>query len=91
MSIRAQISVYPLEQSELEPAITAVWKALANQGLTYQPGLMSTSLEGGPDQVFAGLRDAFEAACEYGGTVMVITLSNVCPSAPPPEVGTGHD
>ncbi len=90
MSVSAQVSVYPMGQSELEPAIEAVWKVLASHGLSYQPGSMSTDLEGETDQVFAALRDAFEAACDYGGTVMVITVSNVCPSGPSPTMGTAH-
>ncbi len=90
MSIQAQVSVYPLGQNELEPAIEAVWKALASHRLAYQPGSMSTGLQGEPGQVFAGLRDGFKAACDYGGTVMVITVSNICPAAPPPEVGVVH-
>jgi uncharacterized protein YqgV (UPF0045/DUF77 family) len=90
MSIQAQVSVYPLGQSELAPAVEAVWEAFESHGLSYQSGSMSTSLEGKSDQVFAGLRDAFEAACEYGGTVMVITVSNACPARQPPKVGPVH-
>lgn len=90
MSVSAQVSVYPLGQSELDPAIEAVWKAFKSHGLTYQTSSMSTQLEGESGQVFAALQGAFAAASEYGGTVMVITVSNICPPAAPPKVGTVH-
>ncbi|MBM4431484.1 MAG: hypothetical protein FJ026_14240 [Chloroflexi bacterium] len=79
MLVSAQVSPYPLGQSDLSPAIQAVWKAFANHKLVYQSGSMSTVLEGEAATVFAALRDAFQAAAEYGGTVMAITVSNACP------------
>ena len=90
MSVSAQVSVYPLGQGELDPAIEAVWRAFESHGLTYRPGSMSTLLEGNSGELFAALQDAFEAASKYGGTLMVITVSNVCPPAPLPDVGTAH-
>jgi len=88
MAISAQVSLYPLGQSDLWPAIKAVWQALEKHGLGYRPGPMSTLLEGEEEAVFAALRDAFQAAAEHGSTVMVVTLSNACPplSSLPAEV-----
>ena len=85
----AQISLYPLGQSDLAPAIEAVWKALRSHGLSPQPGAMSTLVEGSDQTVFAAMRDAFADATQYGGAVMVVTVSNVCPA--PPERRQPHD
>jgi uncharacterized protein YqgV (UPF0045/DUF77 family) len=90
MTVSAHVSVYPLGQGELVPAIEAAWKAFKSHGLTYRPGSMSTQLEGNSGELFAALQDAFEAASKCGGTVMVITVSNICPPAPLPDVGTAH-
>lgn len=80
MEISAQVSLYPLGQSDLSPAIEAVWEALRGQGLEPQPGTMSTLVQGDDEVVFAALRDAFAGAAQFGGAVMVVTVSNICPS-----------
>jgi uncharacterized protein YqgV (UPF0045/DUF77 family) len=79
MEISAQVSLYPLGQSDLAPAIDAVWKALHAHGLAAQPGTMSTLVQGDDGTVFEALREAFAGATQYGGAVMVVTVSNVCP------------
>jgi uncharacterized protein YqgV (UPF0045/DUF77 family) len=80
MVVRAQLSVYPLRQARLHPAIDAVWAALADHGLQSEPGPMSTLTSGEVDAVFAALRDAFARAAESGPVVMVATLSTACPT-----------
>ena len=90
MGVTAQVSVYPLGQTQLEPAIEAVWEVLRARGLHYQAGTMSTRLEGNEETVFAALRDAFQAAAQFGGMVMTITISNACPRLPPPQETASH-
>ena len=87
MGVTAQVSVYPLGQTQLGRAIEAVWEVLRARGLHYQAGPMSTRLEGNEETVFAALRDAFQAAAQFGGTVMTVTISNACPplQSPPPR------
>ena len=80
MGVTAQVSVYPLGQAQLEPAIEAVWGVLRAHGLHYQAGPMSTRVEGSEETVFAALREAFQAAAQFGGTVMTVTISNACPA-----------
>lgn len=80
MQLSAQVSLYPLGQSNLAPAIEAVWEALRAHGLSPQPGAMSTLVLGDDQTLFAALREAFANAAKYGGAVMVITISNVCPA-----------
>lgn len=81
--VSAQVSIYPLGQDHLSPAIDAAWKAFAAQGVRSLPGPMSTLLEGEENAVFSALREAFRAACAHGGTVMTVTLSNACPAVGP--------
>jgi uncharacterized protein YqgV (UPF0045/DUF77 family) len=79
MSVSAQISVYPLRQEHLGPAIEAVRGALEDRGLAPEVGPMSTLVSGETDAVFAALRDAFERAAGSGPVAMVLTVSNACP------------
>ena len=90
MAVSAQVSVYPLGQSDLSSAIDAVCAAFRAHGLRYKIGSMSTWLEGDEQAVFAALRDAYQAAAEYGGTVMVITVSNACPPTAGQKAVAGH-
>jgi len=87
MQVSAQVSLYPLSQSDLGPPIEAVWQALRSHGLSIEPGAMSTVVQGDDQTVFAALRDAFADATQYGGAVMVVTVSNVCPIAPAESKG----
>lgn len=79
MVISAQISVYPLRQERLSPAIEAVSQALAKAGLHPEVGPMSTLVTGEAEAVFAALYEAVLAAAATGHVVMTVTLSNACP------------
>jgi uncharacterized protein YqgV (UPF0045/DUF77 family) len=79
MVIRAQISVYPLRQTHLAPAVDVVLAELAARGLQTEAGPMSTLVSGEADTVFAALRDAFTHVAVSGDVVMVVTFSNACP------------
>ena len=75
----AQISVYPLRQNRLGPAIDMVRAALISHGLAPQVGAMSTIVVGEDTVVFAALGEAFAKAAELGHVVMTVTVSNACP------------
>ncbi len=78
-TISAQISLYPLRQEHLSPAIAMVTDALTAHGLQVQVGPMSTQVTGPADAVFASLQEAFVHAANVGQVVMTITVSNACP------------
>ena len=80
MSISAQISVYPLRQQQLGPAIETVRLALEGGGLEPEVGPMSTLVRGDADKIFAALREAFDRTAAAGDVAMVLTLSNACPA-----------
>ncbi len=79
MIARAQISIYPLRQDRLGPAVEIVRTALAVHGLEPQVGAMSTVVVGEDAVVFAALAEAFAKAGETGEVVMTVTVSNACP------------
>ncbi|MEA3345943.1 MAG: YkoF family thiamine/hydroxymethylpyrimidine-binding protein [Chloroflexota bacterium] len=77
--ISAQVSLYPLRQLELGPAIRAAWRIFDEHGLEVERGAMSTVVWGEEEAVMGALREAFDWAGREGEVVMVITLSNACP------------
>ncbi len=79
MIASAQISIYPLRQSRLGPAIEAVRAALMAHGLAPEIGPMSTIVVGEDAAIFAALGEAFAKAAESGHVVMTATVSNACP------------
>lgn len=82
-SVSAQISVYPIRQPHLTPAIRAVAQALERQDLVPEVGPMSTFVVGDADRIFAALREGFERAGAMGPTALVVTISNACPPPDP--------
>jgi uncharacterized protein YqgV (UPF0045/DUF77 family) len=79
MIVRAQVSLYPLRQSHLSPAIQSLGDAFAATGLIPETGAMSTLVTGEADLVFEALRRGFSQAAANGQVVMVVTLSNSGP------------
>ncbi|HVO24617.1 MAG TPA: YkoF family thiamine/hydroxymethylpyrimidine-binding protein [Candidatus Margulisiibacteriota bacterium] len=77
--VSAQISIYPLRQAHLSPAVDAVWQALKGQGLQPDVGPMSTVVTGEVAVVFAALQEAYGRAAAAGHVVMAVTISNACP------------
>jgi len=79
MTISAQVSLYPLRQTELSPPIDSTLQVFEKYQLLYEKGEMSTLVHGEPEQIFKALKEAFEKAAEVGDVSMVITISNACP------------
>jgi uncharacterized protein YqgV (UPF0045/DUF77 family) len=79
MDVSAQISLYPLRQDHLSPAIREMQDALSSAGLDVTPGPMSTLVTGDGAAVFDALKISFLRAAETGHVVMTATLSNACP------------
>lgn len=77
--IMAQVSIYPLREKKIGPAIEKAWEIFQHHGLEVQPGPMSTRLIGTEDAVFAALQDAFLTTGRGTDVVMVAAFSNTCP------------
>jgi uncharacterized protein YqgV (UPF0045/DUF77 family) len=81
MFISAQVSLYPLRQQSLSPAIDRTLAVFRSRDLQVAPGPMSSVVSGEDDVLFAALKEAFRAACAGGDVVMAVTFSNACPVA----------
>lgn len=79
MHVSAQISLYPLRQDHLSPAIQEMQDALRVSGLDVAPGPMSTMVSGDGATVFDALKSAFLRTAATGHVVMTATISNACP------------
>ena len=79
IGIAAQVSLYPLRQESLSPAIEEAPRIFREHCLEVQPGAMSTMIMGDDQKVFSALREAFSRVAEQGHVVMVVTVSNACP------------
>ena len=75
-----QLSLYPLRQAHLRPAIQAAVRAAAGAGVELTVGRLSSFASGDEEAVFAAVRAAFVAARSFGPTVLVVTLSSGLPS-----------
>jgi len=79
MVVSAQISLYPLRQDHLSPAIREMQDVLVAAGLDVAPGPMSTMVTGDGVAVFDALKESFLRAAATGHVVMTATVSNACP------------
>ena len=78
-TISAQVSLYPLRQAHLGPAISKVAQVLHASGLDVRPGATSTVVVGECDKIFDSLNASFKSAAALGDVVMVVSVSNCCP------------
>lgn len=79
IGIAAQVSLYPLRQASLSPAIDEALRIFGEHGLSVKPGAMSTLITGDDTAIFAALQETFRRVAEQGQVVMVVTFSNACP------------
>jgi len=79
MQISAQVSLYPLRQQKLSPAIEAALKILEESQLQLKKGDMSTVVSGEAEVVFGAVKEVFLRSAEKGPVSMVVTFSNACP------------
>jgi uncharacterized protein YqgV (UPF0045/DUF77 family) len=82
MLISAQVSLYPLRQASLSPAIEKTLAIMREHSLDVAAGPMSTVVSGEDEAVFSALREALRATAANGDVVMVVTFSNACTVAP---------
>jgi uncharacterized protein YqgV (UPF0045/DUF77 family) len=78
-TISVQVSLYPLRQTDLKPAISKAIETYRAHGLDITAGTMSTVIVGEADAVFDALKASFQAADALGDVVMTAAISNCCP------------
>ena len=79
IGIAAQVSLYPLRQDTLSPAIDEALDVFRAHGLHVEPGAMSSLITGEDATLFAALQEAFLQVAGQGQVVLVATFSNACP------------
>jgi len=79
LDLSAQLSIYPLRQPSLSPAITRALDVLNRHHLKVMPGSMSTLILGTEDNLWDGLKEAFSKTADHGEVVMIVSISNACP------------
>ncbi len=79
MKVQAEISLYPLRQSELTKPIRQFVQALESNKLKVELGPMSSLVTGDSQVVFESLRQAFERLAEEYEVVVNAKISNACP------------
>ena len=78
-AITAQVSLYPLGQADISPAIDETLRILREHGLDVEVGAMSSLVAGDEKTVFTAIQSAFSQIAEQGPVVMVAAFSNACP------------
>ena len=82
--VSAQVSLYPLRQVSIGSTIRKSVRVFREHDLENRVGVMSTLVWGEEQAVFAALQEAFHRAAERGDAVMVVMISNACPSPEEP-------
>jgi tRNA-Thr(GGU) m(6)t(6)A37 methyltransferase TsaA len=80
IGVTAQVSLYPLRQESLSPAIDEAIGVFQDHGLEVFPGVMSTMIAGDDAAIFDALEAVLRRVAEQGQVVMVVTFSNACPA-----------
>jgi uncharacterized protein YqgV (UPF0045/DUF77 family) len=80
VSTTAQVSLYALRQRSLSPSIEAALRIFEEHGLEVKAGTMSTLITGSDAEIFKALQSAFGYLADQGQIVMIVTLSNACPT-----------
>lgn len=75
-TVHVQLSIYPLRQPRLGPAIDKARTILIAHGFQPEVGSMSTHVTGELNKVFAALTEAFTGSAADGDVVMVIAVQN---------------
>lgn len=80
MRIQAEVSLYPLRTLSLSEAINEFLGRLRRPGLRVEVTPMSTRMEGESRELFAAIREAFDAVAAGGDVVLTVKMSNACPA-----------
>lgn len=75
MHVAAEISLHPLRQDKLSPAIDALLKALKAGGLEFDQGPVATMVRGDHTQLFPALQKGLEEAAKHGDTSLSATIT----------------
>ena len=76
MMLCAEVSIYPQKTNNASQIITSAIQTLSQEKVEYKVGSLSTHIDGNDEQVWAGIKKAFDEAQNAGEVSMVVTISN---------------
>jgi len=76
--IGIQVSIYPLREKEISPALNKFWEKLKESELKFEVNSFATIIWGEEDRIFDFLKDVWKEVTKDRSVVMVVTLSNAC-------------
>jgi uncharacterized protein YqgV (UPF0045/DUF77 family) len=85
MNIQAELTLYPLGEPDLLPAIEDFLEVLRKKGLNPRMGTMSTNVVGDSATLFSAIAEAFEKVAGSHRCVLIVKYSNACPPQNPHE------
>ena len=85
MKVQAEVSLYPLRTQRVGEAVARFLEHLRGVGLNVEVGTMSTQMTGESERVFETLGKAFQDTASHGDAVLVVKVSNACPTEPQAE------
>lgn len=72
----AEVSIYPQKTTNAGQVINNAIQTLSQENVQYKVGSLSTHIDGNDDQVWDGIKKAFNEAKNAGEVSMVVTISN---------------
>jgi uncharacterized protein YqgV (UPF0045/DUF77 family) len=79
MKVKAEVSIYPLRNSDLTRLIQQFVEVLKDNKLQVRVGPMSSLVEGDSQIVFKSLQEDFEQLAKEYEVVLTAKISNACP------------
>ena len=80
MNVQAEVSLYPLRKPTLMESIDGFVEHLDRANLNVEIGPMSSRIRGQCSELFRALGEAFEEIARDTDAVLIVKLSNACPS-----------
>lgn len=81
MIIQAEVSFYPLKESDIAADINDFIHQLAESGLEVERGRMSSIVTGELSPVLDAVKEAYQKISANKQSVLIVKISNACPLA----------
>lgn len=72
----AEVSIYPLKTNNATQVVNGAIQSLSQENIQYKVGSISTHVDGNDEQLWAGIKKAFDEAKKAGEVSMVVTITN---------------
>lgn len=72
----AEVSIYPLKTNNATQVVNGAIQSLSQENIQYKVGSISTHVDGNDEQLWAGIKKAFDEVKKAGEVSMVVTITN---------------